>query len=298
MTSRRIGTHIASWKDIRVLAVAAAILLGLGCGAITTVGASDVLHLAYYQPDATVNPIEANRALQYWGDYVGNLIGKKVTTRFFVSLADFEGYLDSQTVELAFLNPLYIIENHDRRHIVPVIITVNQGATHTQRLLIATRAGKASTTADLKGGVLVTTQLADKTIDFIEKVEFEQRFQLRSLFSSIVFRENPRACLNVLTDGKANAALIPKTSFEFLQELVPQYQTDLLILDKGQAIPETAGVYFSDKIELKDVQPFIDVALKLHTTPQGQQSFILFKADRFEATTLDVFTRFEKFLKP
>lgn len=274
------------------------VMIGVGLVPPSSLWAAEPLNLVYFQPDANVDPIEANRALQYWGDYMGNLIGRKVITRFFVSLADFDHYLDSHTVELAFLNPLYILENHARRHIVPVIITVNQGESHYQRLLIVTRKSDIARTADLKGSVLVTTQLADTTLDFIENVEFENRFPIRTLFSNILFRESPRACLNALTDGQANAALIPKAGFQFLQELVPQYRQDLIVLDQGQAIPETAGVYFSDKINREDVQPFIDVALELHKTPRGQQSFLIFKADRFEPTTLEVFTRFERFLKP
>lgn len=253
------------------------------------------LTIAYFQPDTSANPVEANIALQYWGDMVGKQIGKKVKTRFFVDIRNFNAFLDANPIELAIVNPVFILENHKKRHLVPVVIGVQNGKTHYERVLIVAEESEVTSIDELREATLVTTQLGEQTSDFVEKIEFGGAFSIKTTFPTIILKENPRRCLNALLEKSADVAMIPKANYEILKDLNPAFNKTRILMT-ARKIPIAAGVYFADSITLEEVQPFIDAALSLHTNPKGQQSLMIFNIEKLVPCSIEPFLELESVL--
>ncbi|MFC1851367.1 phosphate/phosphite/phosphonate ABC transporter substrate-binding protein [candidate division CSSED10-310 bacterium] len=251
--------------------------------------ADDYLTIAFFQPDTTANPVEGNAAMRWWGDLMSKEIGKRIETRFFVNLADFENYLDTNKVEIAILNPLYIIENHKKRNIVPKIIAIRAGKPYYERAIIVGKDKEIKDIADLQGGILITTQLGDRIVDFIETIEFQGKINLKKTFSKVILETNPRFCLSKLTEKQADAALIPLKNYEILMDLLPDLRKSTRVLRTSQKIPLAAGCYFADVTNEQEMKPIFEAALNIHKTPTGQQAMMIFKAERWEEVSMKIF---------
>lgn len=245
--------------------------------------------IVFFQPDTTANPVEGNIALQLWCDHIGEKINRKLIAKFFISKDSFENFLDAAKPELAILNPLYIIENYNTKHIEPLLVAVRNNNPYYQRCLIIRNDGKINDIADLHTGRLVTTQIGESTLDFIQKVEFCGRLNFSACFSAIQHESNPRLCIASLLNNEADAALVPLTNYMILCELDPKLEETTKPMLISQKIPLAAACCFTDRIDKKEVQPIVDAALQQHTDPKGQQTFLIFKADKWQKTSLDIY---------
>ncbi|MFC1853206.1 phosphate/phosphite/phosphonate ABC transporter substrate-binding protein [candidate division CSSED10-310 bacterium] len=264
---------------------------------ITIPEEDEVITLVFFQPETTANPIEGNIACQKWVDLIGEHLGKKMIARFFISITEFDDYLDNHEVEIAILNPLYIIENYKKRKIEPRLVALRNGKSYSERVLVIRSESNIKQFEDLKGKLLITTNLGDRTIDFIEKIEFKAQVKFNDFFKELLFETNPRKCITALLAGAADVTMIPRANYEIILELEPSLQKSTRVLKTFQKIPLAAACYFADKISEAEAQKMMRATRAIQETPKGKQTMLIFKAEKWVSTSLEPYLELEKQLR-
>lgn len=186
-----------------------------------------------------------------------------------------------QSIEFAWIRPKHADSE-------PLMIALS-GAKDVQAYVLVKKDSAAADLAALKGKALALPKKSkEHTRAYLTKaIEKAGAKDLKAFFKEITTPAGPEKALDDVIDGKADAAIVDKSSLDFYQRLKPGRFGQLKTIAKSEAFPPSVIVYRKDALEPALLERFKKGMLKANNSERGQDLMANWNITSFEAVPED-----------